>query len=200
MAGRLAGWLGCGGAAICDMHSPLPVEPASGLSLLAAPPPHTSHTPPPAPPCHQQACALKTNGSLYCWGYGGFGNLGNNATDDKAVPTRVADGGATWTALPPHYGGVGHEFVCAIQTGGTVWCWGWAYEGEMGNGSIDQQQVPVQVSGAGRYATLATGGSHACAVRVTTGTMDCWVSHEAMQGMRHAAAAGRALGEPTPPI
>lgn len=38
------------------------------------------------------SCALTTDGHLYCWGFGGFGQLGNGSVINRATPTRVLIG------------------------------------------------------------------------------------------------------------
>jgi len=34
-------------------------------------------------------CAFATTGTVYCWGYNAFGELGNGTGTDSSVPVRV---------------------------------------------------------------------------------------------------------------
>src|SRR5262245_3693809 len=34
-------------------------------------------------------CALTTDAALYCWGFGGFGQLGDGSVSSTSTPTRV---------------------------------------------------------------------------------------------------------------
>lgn len=75
-------------------------------------------------------CALRTTGSVSCWGYNGSGELGKGTHDQAAnsSPTTVA-------GLPSikYIGGHG-ENLCAIDTSGAVWCWGTSSTGALGDG------------------------------------------------------------------
>ena len=74
-----------------------------------------------------QTCARKSTGTVWCWGYGADGQLGDGTTGDpvdhirvKPVKVRLASGPLTnVTAVGS---GTGHS--CALRSNGTVWCWG----------------------------------------------------------------------------
>jgi hypothetical protein len=63
-------------------------------------------------------CMVKTNGTLWCWGGNGFGQLGDGTTTDKAVPTQIGTD-TNWKVVSAVLHG-----TCAIKTNGTLWCWG----------------------------------------------------------------------------
>jgi len=76
-------------------------------------------------------CAIKIDGTLWCWGWNESGQLGNNSTTNAPTPVQVgAD--TTWVA-----GSVGFNSTCAIKSNGTLWCWGDNVYGQLGNGSAD---------------------------------------------------------------
>src|SRR5439155_652560 len=50
----------------------------------------------------EHACGLTMNGAAYCWGYNGWGQLGNGTTEDGQRPVAVA-GGLHFTALTAGY-------------------------------------------------------------------------------------------------
>jgi alpha-tubulin suppressor-like RCC1 family protein len=35
------------------------------------------------------SCAVRVNGTAWCWGHGWFGVLGSGSLDDELVPTQV---------------------------------------------------------------------------------------------------------------
>ncbi|NTF18138.1 hypothetical protein G6L37_06945 [Agrobacterium rubi] len=179
----------------------------------------------------RHTCAVKTNGSVYCFGSGGSGRLGLGDTTNRLVPTAVpalssgvaaiAPGGIQTcalktdgsvlcfgngvttptkvNALPPStkiaaFGdricaitadgglycwagtgtpqkvagmetgvvnvGTGYAYQCAVKSDGTLWCWS-------GNG------VPAKIAGISDVKQVAAGWAHTCAV-VSNGSVYCW--------------------------
>lgn len=82
--------------------------------------------------------ALKTDGTLWSWGYGGSGQLGNGYTS-RTTPAQV--GTATnWKSIST---GSNHSF--AIKTDNTLWVWGRNANRELGiTTSGDFQYSPAQ--------------------------------------------------------
>jgi alpha-tubulin suppressor-like RCC1 family protein len=68
-------------------------------------------------------------------------------------------------------GGSGHS--CAALGNGALKCWGRSNAGQLGNDSLVNSRVPVDVVGmAADVIEVANGGAHTCAVR--TSTASCW--------------------------
>jgi alpha-tubulin suppressor-like RCC1 family protein len=71
------------------------------------------------------------------------------------------------------------EGFCEVLTSGGVNCWGYAKNGELGNGKFYRSAFPVQVVGVGGTGTLTgvasvtSDGDGFCALR-TSGGIDCW--------------------------
>jgi alpha-tubulin suppressor-like RCC1 family protein len=87
-------------------------------------------------------CGLTNDGSLYCWGRNGNGELGNGTTSDELLPTRVV-GGIRFSSVSA---GMGH--TCALSTDGIAYCWGNNRIGELGAGFFSENStVPVKVVG-----------------------------------------------------
>jgi alpha-tubulin suppressor-like RCC1 family protein len=96
-------------------------------------------------------CALLSNGTVQCWGFNFYGQLGDSTRTDRATPVFVT----APPSLPgPNLSGVtsiaaGDAHTCALRSDQTVWCWGLG--GFNGDGTpIDVFQngvepVPVQV-------------------------------------------------------
>ena len=117
------------------------------------------------------ACAVKTNGRLFCWGSDFRGTLGNGGADvDRASPFQA--GGADWASVA-----VGSSHSCAVRTTGTLWCWGIDFQGSLGLGpnAADDYDVPTRVGTATDWTSVSAGLSHTCGRR-RTGRLYCWGS------------------------
>lgn len=145
------------------------------------------------------ACALRTNGTAWCWGSTGdesvpppetfrvitaSGNLHScgvitdgtvrcwgDDSDDQSSPTtdRFRDVSA------------GARHTCGVRTDGTLACWG---------DDDDGQSTPPE----GRYRLVSAGDAHSCALAVD-GSVACWGSDrndqtEAPAGLYIAVSAG----------
>ena len=112
------------------------------------------------------SAAIKTDGTLWLWGYGNFGRLGNNSTIDRSSPVQTVPGGNNWRSVSS-----GADFSAAIKTDGTLWLWGRAdISGNLGDNTIINRSSPVQtVSGGTNWRSVSSGSSHSAAIRE-----DCW--------------------------
>lgn len=104
------------------------------------------------------ACAIRLDGSLWCWGNNGQGRLGDGTTTSRNIPTQVS-GGGTWQKVVLSSAYQGRS--CGIQTDDTLWCWG-----------VDYGLVPTQV-GAATWKDIAIGSDHYCGIQ-TDDTLWCW--------------------------
>ena len=90
------------------------------------------------------ACARKTDGSLWCWGMGGSGQLGDGLQTGYYVPTAVPalSSGVAQVAT-------GQSYSCARKTDGSLWCWGANGSGQLGDGTTNMRTTPTPVYGFG---------------------------------------------------
>ncbi|HEY5920411.1 MAG TPA: hypothetical protein VIV11_02015 [Kofleriaceae bacterium] len=117
------------------------------------------------------ACALDA-GTVWCWGEGQMGELGNGLQANSATPVLVA-GLTNVTAVQVGGGPVDHDASCAIADG-AVFCWGRGENGRLGNAMTTSMSTPVAVLGLPAAATsLGLGFGHACALLVD-GDIWCW--------------------------
>lgn len=115
------------------------------------------------------SCGVKLDGSLWCWGSGSNGRIGNNnvTPGNNVVPVAVTGTGPWKTAIS----GIGSH-NCAIKVDNSLWCWGNNGNGQVGIGSTVQQNVPVQVAGTWKSASTANGQT--CAIAMNTDALSCW--------------------------
>ena len=129
---------------------------------------------------NQDTCALLKNGTVKCWGYNGDGELGlgiRNGPDSCPFSDFVTVCSKTPVTVPGLTGvaaiNVGNNATCALLKNGTVKCWGYNGEGELGNGTTAPALTPVSVSGLGGANSVTTGGRHACA-EMKNAVAKCW--------------------------
>jgi alpha-tubulin suppressor-like RCC1 family protein len=114
------------------------------------------------------ACALTTGGGVQCWGYNGYGQLGDGTTSTSSTPQQVMGLTSGVTAIA-----AGNSTACAILSGGSVECWGYNGSGELGDNSTMGSSVPTQVMTLTSGVTaIAVGSNFACAVM--GGGVWCW--------------------------
>lgn len=117
-------------------------------------------------------CALRSGGSVACWGGNGSGQLGDGTKSTRAAPTSVRD----LTDAVAISAGEAH--ACAVRSGGTVACWGDGFNGQLGNGSApSESQTPVDVPSLTDVATVAAAERSTCALK-RDGTVFCWGANE----------------------
>jgi len=143
------------------------------------------------------ACALSSAGAAYCWGDDTNGELGNGATTAAqktavAVTTSGVLSGVTLTQVS-----AGNDFSCALGSAGAAYCWGDDTNGELGNNSTTQSNVPVAVftSGvlSGKTLTQIVAFNDTC-VLDSAGTAYCW----GYNGAGQAGNADTAVSFPVP--
>ena len=115
-------------------------------------------------------CAIATASAAWCWGRDNYGQLGNASTAPRLnKPVQVA-GGLAFKQLSVK----GDVFACGLTVAEQVYCWGHNSDGELGDGTTTDSDVPVAVSLArGSVVQIAAGDEHACAL-LSTGAVWCW--------------------------
>jgi alpha-tubulin suppressor-like RCC1 family protein len=113
--------------------------------------------------------AIKTDGTLWTWGYNQYGQLGNNDTLSRNAPFTTAGGGTDWKQVSC----LGLQ-TAAIKTDGTLWTWGRNANGEIGDGTQSSRLSPVTtIGGQGNWKQVSCGYFHMAAIK-TDGTLWVW--------------------------
>ncbi|MCD9616088.1 MULTISPECIES: RCC1 domain-containing protein [Chryseobacterium] len=116
---------------------------------------------------HSGTMALKNDGTLWGWGYGGHGELGNNSASYVFIPSPT--GTNEWDRI---FAGLFTN--CGIKTNGTLWMWGTGFNGQLGNGATPiNTLVPVQVGTDTDWKLVAMGQYHTIALK-NNGTLWAW--------------------------
>ena len=75
----------------------------------------------------------------------------------------------------------GSEHTCAVVVAGGVKCWGANASGQLGDGTNEKRNTPVNVLGvSGGVIAIAAGSEHTCAL-TTGGAMGCWGANSSGQ-------------------
>ena len=120
----------------------------------------------------RSSCALLSDGTVKCWGLNTAGQLGDTTTTRRTVPVTVT-GVDDAVALFGSNSGGPNTFRCALINDGTVKCWGYNADGQLGRGNRRSGATPALVSGLTQAESLSLGRDHACALR-SNGEAKCW--------------------------
>ena len=111
--------------------------------------------------------ALLSDGSVWAWGQGTYGELGDgSASNSFSTPVRVQfPAGVTIASIPTD--AMPFDTGLALDTSGHVWGWGRNQSGELCLGNSTEQDAPVELplshvtllAGAGPHAEYDSGGT-----------------------------------------
>ena len=118
---------------------------------------------------YKHSAAIKTDGTLWLWGVGDYGRLGNNSAGSRASPVQTVSATTDWKQVS-----LGFFHSAAIKTDGTLWLWGASGYGVLGNNSTIDRSSPVQtVSATANWKQVSLGCRHSAAIK-TDGTLWLW--------------------------
>ena len=111
-------------------------------------------------------------GNLWTWGRNLEGQLGNNTTTDRSTPVTTFAGGTNWKQVAG-----GRYNLLAIKTDGTLWGWGWNFNGSLGINNTTYPCTPVTTFAGGTNWKQVSGGYRHTAAIKTDGTLWTWGSN-----------------------
>lgn len=153
---------------------PTPVLDPTGLSVLTDVRTLAAGT--------NHACAATNAGDVYCWGYSGYGQLGDATTTQRSIPVRVKGVGGTGNLTDIVSIAAGDNHTCAVSSTRLAYCWGIGEQGQLGDNANSNRNSPVKVKGVGGtgdltdVTSIAAGNNHTCAM-TSTGSVYCWGSN-----------------------
>ncbi len=159
--------------------TPPPSPPPPDVKDPNAPPPPKPPPPkPPLPPIARTAsiaageahsCLIREDGKLYCWGENDFGRIGLNHTTTTHRPTDPVD--------LPHkviQAAAGQAHTAALLVNGSVFCWGFNGDGQLGLGNTKNTSKPTQAVSLPAPATMISCGFSHNAALLEDGRVFCW--------------------------
>ena len=118
---------------------------------------------------HNHSLMISNDGSLWSTGFNTYGQLGDNTTVRKSSPVQVEPTTKTnWVAVD---GGL--NFSIALDSSGSIWTWGFAGNGELGDGTTVDKSSPIQVGTLTTWAKITAANGGAYAIK-TDGTLWSW--------------------------
>jgi alpha-tubulin suppressor-like RCC1 family protein len=115
----------------------------------------------------QHSVVLKEDGTVWAWGAGDDGQLGDGTGKDRLRPVLVP-GLTNVVAIAS-----GSDHTVALESDGTVWAWGFNYSGQLGDGTSTNRLLPIKATSLNDVTAIAAGESHTLALRAD-GTVWGW--------------------------
>ncbi len=98
--------------------------------------------------------ALKSDGTVWAWGENGNGELGigTNDTNLHPIPVQVTALTTRVTAI-----GAGDFHNMVLKADGTVWLWGYNYNGQVGDNTTTDRYSPVRITQFSNVTAISAG-------------------------------------------
>lgn len=111
------------------------------------------------------SCAVLLDRTVWCWGVGNSGQLGDGMKTNSIVPVQARIDSVI--SLD-----VGLTHTCAVRSTGSVWCWGSNQYHRLGVRTSASKMIPTYVPKV-RATIVATGDAFTC-IASTSKRVQCW--------------------------
>ena len=101
---------------------------------------------------YRHSVARGCNGSVWAWGRGSQGELGDGTSTGRSAPAQVPD----LPAIASIGGGPSAIHTLAIAADGALYAWGRNLQGQLGDGTLENRDRPVEILSAGGAVKVAT--------------------------------------------
>jgi alpha-tubulin suppressor-like RCC1 family protein len=112
---------------------------------------------------YNHTMVIRTDGSLWAWGYNNWGQLGDGTMENQSTPVRIMEDVAAVS--------VGTRHTVAVKTDGSLWVWGHNYFGQLGDSTLIDRHTPVRIMDNIAYASA--GADFTMVIR-TDGSLWAW--------------------------
>ncbi len=116
--------------------------------------------------------AIKSDGTLWGWGFNQFGQLGTGNNVDSNIPVQIGTQN-DWVDVECS-GNITH----IIKSNGTLWAMGENTSGQLGTGTASNASIPVEVGISSNWISVSSGTTHTVGIQ-SDGTMWAWGSNNA---------------------
>jgi alpha-tubulin suppressor-like RCC1 family protein len=111
-----------------------------------------------APVGNGHSVALRSDGTVWTWGWNCSGQLGDSTTTNRHTPVQVQNL-SNVTAIS-----AGFVHTVALRVDGSVWAFGDNFHGQLGDGTTINRRTPIQIQTLNNIESIATGAMHTLAV------------------------------------
>lgn len=116
------------------------------------------------------ACAVRTDGQLFCWGRNVLGQVGDGFTITRLSPVPVS------LVNPAIQVSAGTSYTCAVLSTNKAYCWGNGSFGNLGQGATTNSSLPIGAHPTFDFTSIQAGKQTTCAVSASDGRLKCWGS------------------------
>jgi len=118
--------------------------------------------------------AIDKYGRLWSWGFGKYGVLGDNDSNQMSKITPVSVGGTVKTFCKI---GAGNFHSIAIDYKGKTWAWGYNLYGIISNSNIEPKITPISVTASKTFCRIFVGAQTGIGL-TNNGSIFTWGSNE----------------------
>jgi alpha-tubulin suppressor-like RCC1 family protein len=115
------------------------------------------------------SAVIKTDGTLWMWGYNADGELGTNDVTNRSSMIQTVSAGNAWKEVA-----CGLYHTLALKLDGSLWTWGFNDQGQLGDNTVTKRSSPVQtVSNVLTWVDAGSGAFHSSSLK-SDGSIWLW--------------------------
>lgn len=103
--------------------------------------------------------AIRTDGTLWTWGFNDSGQLGDGTIINKNLPTQVGTDNS-WNEVS-----AGQKHCLALKSDKSFWVWGNNLQGQLGLGNTSDVHIPVRLGTLNDWDSIYAGYGHSFSIK-----------------------------------